>query len=222
LTVALFAAETSVLEEEAPRDREARGSFPYTAWKRDTVVFNGTAVGGVGVVLVGASGNARSKSRGVGVGGGDMNATFFCTSSAALVFEAPFAETEPFVLRELRGVDSDVFADESCAFSSVCRGIFERFGVDTLWIERKSAWESEGDDWIAGRGLDESCEVLCEGKSSGRGLNDANEAGTVDVDVGRWESCGGQDGRGGNFSLGAVAAAASRSLSFAPLPMWRR
>lgn len=71
--VALLVAVTSDLEDEAAVDIDPRGSFVRVAWNREIEVFKGgeEASG----PAPGASGKARSTL--IGVGGGDMKATFF-------------------------------------------------------------------------------------------------------------------------------------------------
>lgn len=121
LTLTCLSVATSVFDDDAAVDIEPRGSLPCAAWKRDTVVFMGGAPGAEGAVTVpGASGKARSKFAGVGVGGGDMKATFLCTSFDAVV-------TLPFVvLRELRPAESCSWRGEvvrSGTVSAGCDGV---------------------------------------------------------------------------------------------------
>lgn len=103
--------------------------------------------------IEGAAGAAgRALSRSTGVGGGERKATFFWTSMGGL----EVAGDEPFVLRELRGVDSDVFEDESRDGSSGGRVVCGAFGVAVLRMDWVSACEGDGDDGRGRRSWDES------------------------------------------------------------------
>lgn len=77
--LATFAVTAISVLEDAAVDVEPRGSlFCCEAWKRETVVFSGAPlVAGVGVSAVGSCWSRL----GPGVGGGEMNATFFWISA---------------------------------------------------------------------------------------------------------------------------------------------
>jgi hypothetical protein len=99
--VVLAVPGTSVLDDAAV-DVEPRVSLTcWEAWKRETVVFNGAPVvlDGVGVSAAGSDWSRL----GPGVGGGEINATFFWISTCAAL-ELPLLL---FVLRELRPAESE-------------------------------------------------------------------------------------------------------------------
>jgi len=84
-----------------------------------------------------------------------MKATFFWTSVMAVV------PVEPFVLRELRPADSDVFVDDSAAFSSGPLGKCTIFGGESVIVDRDSeiGGGTEGSP-TDGRGRDDICEAI--------------------------------------------------------------
>ena len=142
-TAALGVA-TSLLEDEAAVETEARGSFAWVAWKRETVVLRG-AEGGDGRDGD-TSGNGRSTV--AGVGGGDMKATFLWTSAGGGAGAAGLGGAE--------SVSS--WGSESMGMSGI------DLGGDESWVE-------EVDGVISGRGLRSELERCCWGGHVRRGGN---------------------------------------------------
>lgn len=104
----------------------------------------------------------------------------------------------------LRPADSEVFADEPGGLSSCPLGAKFGFGGERVMVDRDSEASRLEGSTIGGRGRDDNCAAISEGAISGSGLNEATEFG-VDVeddDGTRCGSSGGQERRGGNFSLG--------------------
>lgn len=155
-----FTVATSVLDEAAV-EVEPRGSLVCAAWKRETLVFEGPGAAGTGVS---AEGSGRLRS-GPGVGGGEMNATFFCTSTCA-PFELLLLL---LVLREFRPAESDSTMRGGAAVtvtSTICTpslpsgggsGAIEPVGVgcadDSVDEEVGSSTGGNGRDDISGSGL---------------------------------------------------------------------
>lgn len=158
--VDLVVEATSILDEVAV-EVDPRVSFTCAAWKRDTVVLSGIGFAGVGV----SDGDSARFCSGLGVGGGDMKATFFCTSVWAAL--PPLLL---FVLRELRpaeslstrdGADDTVISNGGAAswFTSAAgNGTIEPVGVgltedDSVDEEVGSSTGGSGRVEISGNGL---------------------------------------------------------------------
>ena len=152
---------TSVREADAAVDVEPRGSLGCISGERTTVlllVADASSRGGL----------SRPRLDGVGVGAGEMKATFFWTSLAPVdVFMLPFP-----VLRELRPAEScstrgdivrvttAVSMDSSSATSE--RGPLEcvtDIGVYSAGDTRESLIGGSGREESSGRGLKEVIEV---------------------------------------------------------------
>ena len=137
-----FAVElTSVLDEVA-LDEEPRPSLPCAAWKRDTVVLSGMGFAGVGV----SAGDSGRYSPGPGVGGGDLNATFFWMSAwvaLPLLLLCVLCELRPVESLSTRAgaVDTPASDTPACPWLAVAAGSGTTEPSGVGWAE--DDWEDE-------------------------------------------------------------------------------
>jgi hypothetical protein len=135
------------------------------AWKRDTVVLTGGVCPGRGV-LVDGSGKLRSSGVEVGVGGGEIKATFLWTSLVPVVLKLAFV-----VFRDTRSAESCSLRGYTAVRAAMSGSVFStgkargtRRGGVGVGVERGSL-ENEGGGSSA------------KGRISGNGLKEAIETG---------------------------------------------